>query len=293
VILVTTPTGRIGRQLVRRLLERDTAIRVIVRDPARLDPDVRTRLDVVVGTHDDPAVLDAAMQGVSSLFWLVPPNAKAANTKTHYLRFARVAAHAIRQHAVPRVVAVSSAGHSWPKPAGVLSAAFAMDDELARTGAAYRALSAPFFMDNLLGQANSIREHGVIAFANAANRPLATVATRDIADTAAALLADPRWSGQENVPVFGPDRLTPNGMTKVIADELGRAVSFRQLTFEQMASALRARGATAGVVEDMLETTLAVDAGIYDADQNTASPGPTDFRSWCREVLRPFTSHQP
>jgi len=121
VILVTTPTGRIGRRIVGHLLERDTPLRVIVRDPARLDPDVRNRVDVIVGTHDDPAVLDAGMQGVSGLFWLVPPNATVANTETHYVSFARVAAHAIRQHAVPRVVAVSSAGHAWPKPAGVLS----------------------------------------------------------------------------------------------------------------------------------------------------------------------------
>ena len=227
------------------------------------------------------------MRGVSGLFWLVPPNATVVNAETHYLSFTRVAAHAIRQHAVPRVVAVSSAGHAWPKRAGVLSAAFAMDAELSRTGAAYRALSAPFFMDNFLGQSGSIREHGVIALANAADRPLATVATRDIADTAAAILADPTWSGQENLPVFGPDRLTPTAMAQVISDELGRAVSFRQLTQEQMAAALAARGATAGVVRDILETTIAVDAGIYDADQDSASPGPTDFRVWCREVLRP------
>ena len=63
--------------------------------------------------------------------------------------------------------------------------------------------------------------------------------------------------------------------------------SFRQLTHEQMAAALAARGATAGVVRDILETTIAVDAGIYDADQDSASPEPTGFRVWCREVLHP------
>jgi uncharacterized protein YbjT (DUF2867 family) len=288
VILVTTPTGRIGRRILARLLERDTAVRVIVRDPARLDPAVRKRVDVVVGAHDDPAILDSGMRGVSGLFWLVPPNATVVNAEAHYRSFAGVAARAIRQHGIPQVVAVSSAGHSWSKPAGVLSAAFAMDAELSRAGAAYRALCAPFFMDNFLGQAGLIRDAGAIALANAADRPLATVATRDIADMAAALLADGTWTGQENLPVFGPDRLTPLAMAQIISDELGRTVSFRQLTHEQMAAALRARGgATAGVVRDILETTSAVDAGIYDADQNAASPGPTDFRVWCREVLCP------
>ncbi len=287
MILVTTPTGRIGRQVVRHLVKREIALRVIVRDRARLDPAVRNRVGVVVGTHDDPSVLDAAMHGVSGVFWLVPPNATVANADTHYRSFAQAAARAIRQHGVPRVVSVSSAGHAWPKRAGVLSAAFAMDAELRSTGVAYRALSAPFFMDNFLGQAGSMREHGVIALANAADRPLATVAARDIADAAAALLVDQTWSGQENVPVFGPDRLTPTAMARVISDELDRAVTFRQLTQEQMAAMLAARGATPGIVQDFLEMATAIDAGIYDADQDAASPGPTDFRRWCSEVLRP------
>ena len=37
----------------------------------------------------------------------------------------------------------------------------------------------------------------------------------------------------------------------------------------------------------MIETIAAVSDGIYDADQARAIPGPTDFRTWCREVLRP------
>jgi len=37
----------------------------------------------------------------------------------------------------------------------------------------------------------------------------------------------------------------------------------------------------------MIETIAAVNDGIYDADQARAIPGPTDFRTWCREVLRP------
>jgi uncharacterized protein YbjT (DUF2867 family) len=52
------------------------------------------------------------------------------------------------------------------------------------------------------------------------------VATRDIASTAANLLTDLTWTGQENLPVFGPDRLTPDGMAEVISQELGRPVAY-------------------------------------------------------------------
>ena len=287
MILITTPTGRIGRQVLSRLLEREEPVRVIVRDPARLDAGIRRRVQVVVGSHDDPAVLDESMRGVDGLFWLVPPDVRATSAPAHYLGFARPAAEAIRRHGVRHVVAVSSAGHGWPERAGLLSAAFAMDAELSRTGAAYRALSPPFFMENLLGQVGAIREDGIFALPNTADRPLATVATRDIADIAAALLADRSWSGQENLPVFGPDRLTPNDMAGVISSVLDRTVRFRQLTLADVASALAGRGASAGVVRDVTEMIAAGNAGLYDADQEAARLGSTDFRTWCRDVLRP------
>ena len=147
MIVITTPTGQIGRQVLAGLLERGEAVRVIARDPLRLDVRVRDRVQVIQGSHDDPAVLDGALKGAEGLFWLVPPDATAATSEEHYLRFARPAAVAIRRHGVARVVGISSAGHGWPARAGILSAAFAMDAEIERSGVAYRALSMPFFME--------------------------------------------------------------------------------------------------------------------------------------------------
>ena len=145
----------------------------------------------------------------------------------------------------------------------------------------------PFYMENLLAQLGAIREQGTFSLAYAADRPLASVATRDIAVTAAALLADRSWAGQEHVPVFGPDRISPNAMAALMSAVLGRTVIFRQLSVADVESALTQRGASEGVVRDVIETIAAVSDGIYDADQARAIPGPTDFRTWCREVLRP------
>ena len=142
-------------------------------------------------------------------------------------------------------------------------------------------------MENLLAQLGAIREQGTFSLAYAADRPLASVATRDIAMTAAALLADRSWAGQEHVPVFGPDRISPNAMAALMSEVLGRTVIFRQLSVADVESALTQRGASEGVVRDVIETIAAVSGGIYDADQALAIPGPTDFRTWCREVLRP------
>ena len=145
----------------------------------------------------------------------------------------------------------------------------------------------PFYMENLLAQLGAIREHGTFSLAFAADRPLATVATRDIAATAAKLLADRSWAGQEHLPVFGPDRLSPNAMAALMSEALNRTVRFKQLSVADVESALAQRGASEGVVRDVIEAMIAVQNGIYDADQAASTPGPTDFGTWCRDVLRP------
>jgi uncharacterized protein YbjT (DUF2867 family) len=292
LIVVTTPTGQIGSQLVRQLLDQGEKVRVVVRDASRLDGTVRDRAEAVEGSHADPAVLDKALPGTEALFWLVPPDPRAPGAEEHYLRFARAGAAAIARHGVGHVVGVSSAGHSWPAPAGVLSAAFAMDAELGTSGAAYRALSMPFYMENLLGQLDAIRGQGAFYLTCAGDRPLALIATRDIAAAAAGLLTDRSWAGQENLPVFGPDRLTPDGMAEVISQELGRPVTYRRMSMDDFASQLRSRGASDQAVKDRTDMFAAQDHGIYDADWATAKPTPTDFRTWCREVLKPAADSQ-
>ncbi|MCQ8828402.1 NAD(P)H-binding protein [Streptomyces malaysiensis] len=287
MIVVTTPTGQIGGQLVHRLLDQDKEVRVIVRDASRLEDTVRERVETVEGSHDEPGVLDEALPGAEALFWLVPPSRQAPSVREYYLGFARAGAAAVARHGVGHVVGVSSAGHGWPTPAGVLSAAFAMDAELGASGAAYRALSMPFYMENLLGQLDAIRGPGAFHLTCAGDLPLASIATRDIAGAAADLLTDLSWTGQENLPVFGPDRLTPDGMAEVISQELGRPVTYRRMSMDDYTSLLRSRGAGDQQVKDMTEAFAAQDHGIYDADWATAEPTSTDFRTWCREVLRP------
>lgn len=287
MIVITTPTGKVGSQLVTRLLQDRHPVRVIVRDASKLDPAVRERVEVVQGSHGDLAVLDQALAGADALFWLVPPDHLASSAQAHYLAFARAGAEAIRRHGVGHVVAVTSAGHGWDKPAGLLSAAFAMDAELERAGAAYRALSMPFYMENLDRQLETIREHGVFALTYTADRPLAMIATRDIAQIAAELLTDRSWTGQENRPVFGPDHLTPNGMAQVMSDVLNRPVTYQRTSIEDFTSRMAARGASEQAIQDMVEMNLAQDEGLYDTDWAAATPTDSDFRTWLQAALSP------
>jgi len=47
MIVITTPTGQIGRQVLDRILDSGEAARVIARDPSRLPARVLARAEVV------------------------------------------------------------------------------------------------------------------------------------------------------------------------------------------------------------------------------------------------------
>ncbi|MFE9445484.1 NAD(P)H-binding protein [Streptomyces sp. NPDC006602] len=292
MIVVTTPTGQIGREVVSRLLDaRDASVplRVIARDPVALPPQVRDRAEVVQGSHADPAVLKEACQGADRVFWLVPPTPGADSVEGHFRAFTEPLCEVIGQQGVERVVAVSTLGRGVAKNAGQVSASLAADDAIAATGVHYRALCAPFLMENLLHQAQSIRDAGVLRVSLAPDRVLRTCATRDIAAEAARLLLDDSWTGQEDVPLVSPDDLTPEGMAGVISEVLGRPVhaEFAPIA-EQKARMIRfgATEAWAQAYADMVDAQN--DQGFYGASQpSTPDLAPTDFRQWCEEVLKP------
>ncbi|MEU9192427.1 NmrA family NAD(P)-binding protein [Streptomyces hundungensis] len=287
MIVITAPTGQIGSQVLDALLDGGHSVRVIARDPSRLTPRTRERAEVVRGSHRDPATLADALRGAGSMLWLVPPNPNADDIHEHYLGFTRPACEALTDHGVERVVGVTSLGRAYGRPAGLLSPAFAMDDMIERTGVNYRALAMPFFMENLLHQVESIKARGSFSLANTADRPLATVATRDIAATAAALLVDGSWSGQDTVPLIG-DTLSPDAMAHVLSEVLERPITFQQVDGRAYKETMTRYGMSAAWAQGLVDMAAAQNDGIYDAEQKaTASAAPTDFRRWCEEVLKP------
>src|ERR1700712_3830262 len=186
MIVITTPTGDIGSQVLRKLLANPKStdeLRVIVRDPAKLPAEIRDRVDIVAGSHGDADVVDRAFAGADAVFWLVPPDPRAPSLEVAYSGFTRHAATAMTANGVGHVVGVSALGRGTAVAghAGLVTASLAMDDLIAGTGVAYRALANPSFMDNLLRDVQSIRADGVFTGTVRADRKAPSAATRDIA----------------------------------------------------------------------------------------------------------------
>ena len=220
MIIITTPTGSIGSKVLANVLDSGASIRVIARDPSKLPAETRERIEVVQGSQGDPEVVNRAFTGADAVFWIVPPDMQAKSVHAAYVDFSRPACEAFKHQGVKRIVGVSALGRGWPgseSKAGLVSASLAMDELIAGTGVSYRALTMPSFMDNLLRQAGAIKNQGMFFSPISSDLTAPTCATRDIAAVAAKLLLDPTWSGQENVPVLGPEDLSNNDMAQIIS----------------------------------------------------------------------------
>ena len=290
MIVITAPTGLIGRQVLGNVLGSGEPVRVIVRDPFRLPEQVRERVEIVPGSHGDIGVVNRAFAGADAVFWLVPPDPHAGSVEAAYVEFTRPACDAFKLHEVRRVVGISALGRGTAVAgrAGLATASLAMDDLIASTGVSYRALTMPSFMDNLLRQVESIRDRGVFSTPVSGDRKLPSCATRDIAATAARLLLDDSWSGSGHVAVLGPEDLSFDDIAQIMSEVLGQPVRYQQIPAEALKNRLTGAGMSDAMAQATVDMMIAKDQGLDNAEPRTPeSTTPTSFRQWCEEVLKP------
>jgi uncharacterized protein YbjT (DUF2867 family) len=233
-------------------------------------------------------VVDQAFAGAESVFWLVPPDPRAASLEAAYIDFTRPACAALQRHGVKRAVGVSALGRGIRATAGYVTASLAMDDLIASTGVAYRALVMPSFMDNLLRQVDAIKHRGVFVSTIRPDLKAPTCATRDIAAVAAKLLLDPSWRGTAEVPVLGPEDLSHDDMAKIMSEVLGTPVRYQQISIAAMKATMIERGTSEAMAQGRADMMAAKDAGLDNAVARTPERStPTTFRQWCEQILKP------
>jgi uncharacterized protein YbjT (DUF2867 family) len=288
MIVVTTPTGHIGSQLIPHLLAAGAPVRVIARQPEKLSAEVQSRVEVVQGSTDDIKVLSEALRDADALFWVVPPPFQHTDLNAYMLRFTEPACEAITAKSVKRVVAVSSLGRGLAKNT-LLMPAFAMDEMIERTGACYRALWCPGFMENMLRQVQPIRYQGMFFGLYRPDVKTPLVATRDIAARAARLLLDETWTGQGGLAVLGPEDLSCNDMAHIMGEVLGKPFRYQQILPDDYKAQLMQNGASEAMAQGLVDMAAEVNEhGIHNAEPRTPeNTTPTTFRAWCDQVLKP------
>lgn len=104
-ILVTGPTGYIGGRLIPRLIEAGYAVRVLARDPARLQGRPwLDKVEVIQADALDPASLAAALDDVSTAYYLIHGRQGGKVTAERDMTAARNFARAADQANIERII---------------------------------------------------------------------------------------------------------------------------------------------------------------------------------------------
>ncbi|MEU9969203.1 NAD(P)H-binding protein [Streptomyces malaysiensis] len=250
-VLVTGGTGKTGKTLVRELRDAGVRARAASRNPAAADPDA-IRFD-----WSDPTTFGPALDGMDRVF-LLPP-VESVDPLPLVEPFLRQA----RRAGVRRLVMLGSAIVLPNAPSAVEMAARVR----ARPGGVV--LRASGFMQNFLRPhplAEHIHRHGVIRTA-AGDGEVGWVDARDIAASAAALLADPGADARSDYLVTGPHGMSYPQAARIITARTGRRVRVERMTEQEQAAAYRASGMPA----EFAAALAAVERGIKEGREDQVS----------------------
>jgi putative NADH-flavin reductase len=158
-IAVTTPTGHVGSHVVRMLCQAGERPRLLLRNPDRLDAELRPQVELAVGDQRDTEYVAAATRGVEAIFWVHPDDWSLPDPDADAERTGEGLAAAMRQNRITRVVFQSS------------------------VGAALIHLRCGLFMSNLLMDLEGLRA-GKLTTTRPLDVPMPWVDPRDIAAVA-------------------------------------------------------------------------------------------------------------
>ncbi len=284
-IVVSTPTGQVGSRVVARLHRAGVRPVLVVRDPERLAPDVRHRSEVVAADLTDAVAVLRATRGADALHWVAPslgPDPVAA-----YDRLGRVAAAAVRENGIARVVVQSSVGAEARGGFGEIDGLGLLEEHLDGSGAAVTHLRCGYFFSNLLLDLPALRS-GVVASQLETDRRIPWVAPDDVADVAALRLLSVDWSGRTTQGVLGPADLSTADVAASLTELVGRPFRAEQVADEVVAEQLLAVGMPPTQVEAVVGMARGFRSDVRREDARDAvSTTPTPFRAWAAEHLVP------
>jgi uncharacterized protein YbjT (DUF2867 family) len=282
-IAVTAATGHVGSRVVQMLIQAGVRPTVLVRDPAKLAPDVRAHVRVAQGDLLDAAYVAEATTGADALLWIVPESFTAADPVAEMAQIGANGAAAIAANGIGRTVLISSVGAELRHGAGIIDG-LARNEELLGGGNVLT-LRCAYYFTNLLGSLDELRG-GTLTTTRPADAPMPWVDPRDVGEVAAARLLAADWTGPAVQAVHGPADLTWNEVAETVGRVLGRTVAVQVISDDELRGALAGAGLTAGVVEGIVGMTAGLREGFTpEQPRSFLSTTPTTLAAWAAEHL--------
>lgn len=288
-IVVTTPTGNIGRSLTEALLQAGHKPVLIARDPSKVKAFTDRGATVLRGSHRDPGFMREATAGAEALFVLTPPDMAATDLHSAYRPYGEAAAEAIVKNGIPFVVHLSSVGADLEAGNGPIAGLHLNETLLNQAARTVVHLRPGYFMENTLAQLQSIAQAGALFTLFPPGIRIAMVATRDIGAWAAQILIKREQTGQTIKELQGPEEVTYEDVATILSEVLGRTLHHVTVGPDQLIAAMTGMGVSRAVAESFVELNQALTEGRIRFYQGRTAEtlATTPYPVFAREVFKP------
>lgn len=283
MITVLGATGNTGRRVARTLLAAGQEVRAVGRDADRL-ADAVPGAEPHVGELTDRRFLARAFADADAAYVLTPFDALVPGYVEQQRAVGTASAAALRDAAVPYVVALSSLGAELTSDTGFLVSLHEQERRLADLPVLF--LRAGMFFESFAIRLDAMREAGVHADTLDPDVPLPMVATADVAAVAArALLARTEIGVRE---VLGPRDRTVREVVAALGPRIGvPGLTSVRVPDQAMRQALVEAGLPADVADLTVRMNAAMNSGAVrsTAGRDASNSSPTEFEEWADTLV--------
>jgi uncharacterized protein YbjT (DUF2867 family) len=290
-------SGNTGSVVAGKLLAHGEKVRVIGRDPSRLERFIQKGADARAADVGDAAALTRAFSGAKAVYLMIPPNPSIPNIREDQERVSDALVAAVQNAGVEYAVVLSSIGADKPDKTGPVVGLHNLEQKLngvARLKALY--LRAGYFMENLLPQVMIIKSFGVMGGPLRSDLKVAMIATQDIGAVAADALLKLEFSGKQAQELLGQRDLTYREVAAIIGKAIGKpGLDYMQLGPAQLKPALMQMGMSSNMADLLLEMSDSLNSGYMAAlePRSAQNTTPTSIETFIAEQFVPRFTGKP
>jgi uncharacterized protein YbjT (DUF2867 family) len=278
-------SGNTGSIIVNSLLSKGQKVRVVGRDPGRLQRFVRKGAEAFTAEVIDAAALSKAFGGARAAYLMLPP----ITSREDQERQSDAIAKAVKESGLRYAVHLSSYGAHVPEGTGPVTGLHSSEQKLnAISDLNVLHLRAAYFMENNLAAIDMIHGMGMFGHALRPDLKLPMIATRDVGDYAAQRLLDLDFSGKQTRELLGERDLSMTEVTRVIARGIGKPdLRYEQFPYGQVQQVLEQTGMPPKKAAVYIEMFEAINAGLLAAQEqrSTENSTPTSLEQFVRDVF--------
>jgi uncharacterized protein YbjT (DUF2867 family) len=292
MITVMGATGHIGGRIVELLLESVEKIRALGRSTEKLAGAASKGATVLTGDAADAGFLTNGFRDADAAFTLLPPDVHVSDYRRQQDVQGEAIVTAIRDSGLRYVVFLSSLGGELPEGTGPIAGLHAQEERLRQLPGVNALILRPtYFFENFFDTLGLIKQQGINGGPIAPDLPFPLIATRDIADIAAAALRRRDWDGVVVRELLGERDLTFTEATRIIGARIGKPdLAYVQFPYADFTASLVQMGISPNVAGLYAEMSRAINEGrVKSRDgRRPENTTPTRFEDFADMLARAY-----